>query len=376
MMVPLCLFLCLATLSQARSIAPSVADPNQVPVSDTRFDDGAVNFGSGMPLPGFTPGIGPQYGSLGGPIGYGGQPAYGGPTGYGGQPSYGGQQPVYGQPHTHEKSESGYTSQPGYGSPSYGGKGGYGGGYGPGFMSGPVYGGHHHHGGFGPFGGHHHHGGSGGYFGGPYGGFGRRFGGKYGGHFGGFGTKYGGGFGGYGGRFGPYGVFEDMFDDQNADDYPFGADLEEEEDDHLTSTSARLEKYLQKQWQLGKRKLQVQVDFGNVPLEWEYLNQYHGVRHPLAMTAFGPKYGLAGPPAPMFDYGFGPTGPIGGFGGPGYGYGGPGYGPGYGPGAPPAPGYGPSQGSGYGQPAQQQQQHPDQGQQTPPAPAQQSAQTQ
>merc|ERR1719507_1485813 len=158
MMVPLCLFLCLATLSQARSIAPSVADPNQLPVSDTRFDDGAVNFGSGMPLPGFTPGIGPQYGSLGGPIGYGGQP------------SYGGQQPVYGQPHTHEKSESGYTSQPGYGSPSYGGKGGYGGGYGPGFMSGPVYGGHHH-GGFGPFGGHHHHGGSGGYFGGPYGGF-------------------------------------------------------------------------------------------------------------------------------------------------------------------------------------------------------------
>merc|ERR1712210_336922 len=372
MMVPLCLFLSLASLSQARSIAPSVADSNQVPVSDTRFYDGAVNFGSGMPLPGFTPGIGPQYGSLGGPIGYGGQPAFGGPTGYGGQPSYGGQQPVYGQPHTHEKSESGYTSQPGYGSPSYGGKGGYGQpGYGPGFMSGPVYGGSY--GGFGPFGGHHHHGGSG-YFGGHYGGFGRRFGGKYGGRFGGFGTKYGGGFGGYGGRFGPYGDFEDLFDDQNADDYPFGADLEE--DNHLISTSARLEKYLQKQWQLGKRKLQVQVDFGNVPLEWEYLNQYHGVRHPLSMTAFGPKYGLAGPPAPMFDYGFGPTGPIGGFGGPGYGYGGPGYGPGYGPGAPPAPGYGPSQGSGYGQPAQQQQQHPDQGQQTPPAPAQQSAQTQ
>merc|ERR1719402_1455393 len=145
--------------------------------------------------------------------------------------------------------------------------------------------------------------------------------------------------------------------DQNSDD--LGAD------EYLTSTSARLEKYLQKQWQLGKRKLQVQVDFGNVPLEWEYLNQYHGVRHLLSMTAFGPKYGLAGPPAPMFDYGFGP-GPIG---GPGYGYGGPGYGPGYGPGAPLAPGYGPPQGSG-------QQQQPDQDQQTPPAPAQQSTQTQ
>merc|ERR1712002_200346 len=78
MMVPLHLLLSLATLSQARSITPTVADSNQAPVSDTRFDDGAVNFGSGMPLPGFTPGVGPQYGSLGGPTGYGGQPAYGG----------------------------------------------------------------------------------------------------------------------------------------------------------------------------------------------------------------------------------------------------------------------------------------------------------
>merc|ERR1719186_2192798 len=86
---------------------------------------------------------------------------------------------------------------------------------------------------------------------------------------------------------------EDMRD-QNSDDL--------EADEQLSSSKARLEKYLQKQWQLGKRKLQVQVDFGNVPLEWEYLNQYHGVRHPLSMTAFGPKYGLAGPPAPMFAY--------------------------------------------------------------------------
>merc|ERR1711928_7193 len=87
--------------------------------------------------------------------------------------------------------------------------------------------------------------------------------------------------------------------DQNSDD--LGAD------DYLTSPKARLEKYLQKQWQLGKRKLQVQVDFGNVPMEWEYLNQYHGVRHPLAMTAFGPKYSLDGPPSPMYDYGYGPV---------------------------------------------------------------------
>jgi len=99
-----------------------------------------------------------------------------------------------------------------------------------------------------------------------------------------------------------FGGSEDLMEDtrdQNSDD--LGAD------EHLTSSKARLEKYLQKQWQLGKRKLQVQVDFGNVPLEWKYLNQYHGVRHPLAMTAFGPKYGLAGPPPPMYDYGYGPV---------------------------------------------------------------------
>merc|ERR1719308_482311 len=201
-------------------------------------------------------------------------------------------------------------------------------------------------------------------FGGPYGGMGGYggFGGRFGGR---FGRRHGGRFGGYGGlndllgpagRFDPYGDYEDYEDDlldQNDDDYPFG----DEEDEHLTSTSARLEKYLQKQWQLGKRKLQVQVDFGNVPLEWEYLNQYHGVRHPLAMTAFGPKYGLGGQPAPMVDYGFGP----------GIGYGGPGahFAPGYG--QPQAPGYGPSG------PQQWQQSYPaqDQQKQTPPASEQQ-----
>merc|ERR1712212_622919 len=102
MMVPLHLLLGLVTLSQARSISPPTAGPNQVPVSDTRFDDGAVNFGSGMPLPGFTPGVGPQYGSLGGPIAYGGQSAYGDQPAHGGQPGYGHEfmnTPVFGGPH-------------------------------------------------------------------------------------------------------------------------------------------------------------------------------------------------------------------------------------------------------------------------------------
>merc|ERR1719500_363535 len=113
-------------------------------------------------------------------------------------------------------------------------------------------------------------------FGGPYGGMGMGFGGPFGGM-----GMYGQGFGGFDGLLGPAGQFNpfgDFEDDQNAGDV--------DQDEHLKSTKARLEKYLQKQWQLGKRKLQVQVDFGNVPLEWEYLNQYHGVRHPLAMTAF------------------------------------------------------------------------------------------
>merc|ERR1712212_1078127 len=184
MMVPLHLLLGLVTLSQSRSISPPTAGPNQVPVSDTRFDDGAVNFGSGMPLPGFTPGVGPQYGSLGGPIAYGGQSAYGDQPAHGGQPGYG-QQP----PTTHHHHQPVYSGQPGYGGPGHGGKGGYGQpGYGHEFMSTPVFGGPH--------------AGFDGYFGGPYGGFGRRFGGKYGGHYGGFGRKYGRGFGGYGGLHG------------------------------------------------------------------------------------------------------------------------------------------------------------------------------
>merc|ERR1719371_166826 len=88
---------------------------------------------------------------------------------------------------------------------------------------------------------------------------------------------------------------------KNTDDGDFKVE------EALGSPKKRLENYLKSQWSLGKKKLQVQVDFGNVPLEWEFLNQYHGVRHPLAMTAFGPKYSLDGPPSPMYDYGYGPV---------------------------------------------------------------------
>merc|ERR1719454_2091352 len=283
MMACLQLLLSLVALSQARAAPTPVND--QVPVSDASSSR-PVNYESVGPLPGFTPGF------HGGYTGYGAQQP--GPGGYGGQQpgpgSYGGQQPVDG-------------GQPGYGNP----------GYGSGPMSAPQF--CVPYGGFVSF-----VDGLGGYYGRPDGGFGgqmRKSGrnGGFGKKYGGVGMKFGGGFVGKYGGFYPFGNYEDMFDDENADDYLadlYGADPYDlfgvdQEDEHLKSTSARLEKYLQKQWQLGKRKLQVQVDFGNVPLEWEYLNQYHGVRHPLSMTAFGPKYGLAGPPPPMYDYGYGPV---------------------------------------------------------------------
>merc|ERR1719348_2318372 len=277
------------------------------PVSNTRSAGEPVNFNhvGGMHMPGFVPM--PGFAPLihGGPSVYGAQQQLG-PGAYGG---YGAQQPVDGaiggqymqggqrddvQPPISEDQPD-YSGTAGYGNPGYG--------YGP--MSTPQiclpYGG------FGPVEG------PGRYYGGPYGGFSgqmRKLG-RYGslwkksGKYGGFGEKYG---------FYPFSDYEDMFD-QNADDYLadlygynhladlYGAD--QEDDDHFKSASARLEKYLQRQWQLGKRKLQVQVDYGNIPLEWEFLNQYHNIHSPLFGTRFAPKYGLPEPPAPIVDHGYG-----------------------------------------------------------------------
>merc|ERR1719312_2242698 len=75
------------------------------------------------------------------------------------------------------------------------------------------------------------------------------------------------------------------------------------EADHLVETRNKIDDYLAKQWLLGKRKLSIQVNYGNVPLEYQYLNQYHGFPNPLANTPLGPKFGLPGP-RPM------PTRPI------------------------------------------------------------------
>merc|ERR550519_279010 len=64
--------------------------------------------------------------------------------------------------------------------------------------------------------------------------------------------------------------------------------------DHLKETSNRIDDYLAKQWLLGKRKLTVSVNYGNIPLEYQYLQQYHGMPNPLSGTPLGPKFGRRG----------------------------------------------------------------------------------
>merc|ERR1712105_224890 len=78
-----------------------------------------------------------------------------------------------------------------------------------------------------------------------------------------------------------------------------GDDLDGDgEPDHLVETRNKIDDYLAKQWLLGKRKLTVSVNYGKMPLEYQYLNQYHGFPNPLAGTPLGPRFGLAGP-APL-----------------------------------------------------------------------------
>merc|ERR1719186_2221782 len=111
------------------------------------------------------------------------------------------------------------------------------------------------------------------------------------------------------------------------------------EPDHLVETRNKIDDYLAKQWLLGKRKLTVSVNYGNMPLEYQYLNQYHGFPNPLSGTPLGPRFGLPGPkyvpPMPQMLGPFRPAPP------PGHGhYGPPPPGP-YGPPPPPGPQYGP-----------------------------------
>jgi len=64
------------------------------------------------------------------------------------------------------------------------------------------------------------------------------------------------------------------------------------EADHLTKTKHKIDEYIAKQWKLGKRKLTVSVNYGNMPLEYQYLGQYHGFPNPVAGTPLGQMFGL------------------------------------------------------------------------------------
>merc|ERR1719318_253830 len=142
--------------------------------------------------------------------------------------------------------------------------------------------------------------------------------------------------GGMGGNI--MGNTDDDDDDKDGDGEP----------DHLTETKQKIDDYLTKQYKLGKRKLSVQFQYGNMPLEYQYLQQFHNFKNPLAYTPLGPRFGLQGPvKRPMFSP-F-PRSWAGGYGAPPQGYGPP---PpqGYGQVAPPPPGYGPPPPAGYGPP--------------------------
>jgi hypothetical protein len=46
------------------------------------------------------------------------------------------------------------------------------------------------------------------------------------------------------------------------------------------------------QWLLGKRKLSLSVNYANIPLEYQYLNQYHGMPIPGAGTPLGDRLNI------------------------------------------------------------------------------------
>ena len=71
-------------------------------------------------------------------------------------------------------------------------------------------------------------------------------------------------------------------------------------DAHLEITKSKINNYLAKMQQLGNRKLSVQVDYLNSPLEYQYLSQYHGFQDPLPGTSRGDYLNVPKPnPRPL-----------------------------------------------------------------------------
>jgi len=63
---------------------------------------------------------------------------------------------------------------------------------------------------------------------------------------------------------------------------------------HYLAKRHQIDRYLAQSHHLGQQRLNVQVDYLNTPLGYQYLNQHHGLSHPLSHTPFASRYGLSG----------------------------------------------------------------------------------
>ena len=59
------------------------------------------------------------------------------------------------------------------------------------------------------------------------------------------------------------------------------------------SKRKHIDRYLAHSYLLGRQRLSVQLNYLNTPLEYQYLNQYHGIQHPLTNTQLAQPYGLS-----------------------------------------------------------------------------------
>merc|ERR1719414_2079122 len=72
----------------------------------------------------------------------------------------------------------------------------------------------------------------------------------------------------------------------------------------------QIERYLATSYLLGRQRLSVQANYLNTPLEYQYLNQYHGVKHPLTYTPIAQQYGLSNVAPQTAGYTQMPNGPV------------------------------------------------------------------
>ena len=60
----------------------------------------------------------------------------------------------------------------------------------------------------------------------------------------------------------------------------------------LSPCFGNIRKHLTESSRLGQERLNVEVDIARTPFEYQYLEQYHGIPHPLYNTRIGNKLGL------------------------------------------------------------------------------------